>query len=261
MAQSRYSPGATARLNAARLALAAVLLASPAAAQERANAQAEQSRELRDRQPPQPSQTARDAATYAAVDGTRFVIDRSGALPLIRFEDARQAQVLFPQIAPRGDVLYLSNAGVPVVRVSVRGNVTLYTRNHRQGVPAYFVESAEPLAEPAISPRELFNFILNQSQRLSGAVGHLVMVDVDIASVGSEHRAVALLTIAADTISRAAADPATAQQIRGLSRIRIIESERGQPSYEDGVLTLRISRRSIVQTRSASTEIAGLFRR
>lgn len=258
MAQSRKSPGPAGRLNAACWLLGAVLLgASPqAAAQERGNVQAEQSRELRTRQPPQ---TARDAAAYATVDGMRFVIDRSGPLPLIHFENSRRTQVLFPQIAPRGDVLYLSNTGVPVVRVSVRGNVTLYTRDNRQGVPAYFVESAPALEEPSITPRELFNFILDQSHRLSGAVGHLVMVDVDISSVGAEHRVVALLTMAADTVARAAANPATAEKTRHLSRIRVIEAERSQPSFEDGVLTLRISRRSVVQMRSASTEIAVLF--
>jgi hypothetical protein len=84
------------------LAAAALSLApsSPALAQERANAQAEQSRALRDQ--PRSSGALPAPGRYVSDTGEAFILDRSGNRPLLRFDRREETWVLRPSPAPRG---------------------------------------------------------------------------------------------------------------------------------------------------------------
>ena len=112
------------------IALAAAVLSlagavTDASAQNRGNAQAEQSRSLLNRRPSAPALPP--VGRYVADSGEGFILDRSGRHPLLRFDRRDETWVLRPSAAPRGDVIYRNDAGEQVLRGTPNGGMTVYT--------------------------------------------------------------------------------------------------------------------------------------
>lgn len=215
--------------------LVAQAVPSTAAAQIRSNAQAEQSRGLRNR-PSLPAQPG--PGRYISETGQAFVLDRSGQRTLMRFEQGAEVWVLRPSPAPRGDVIYRNDAGDQVLRVTPDGGMTVFTTRAPQGTPVAAAGSAPSLLPPTLTAVQLWNFIVRQSDRASRALGRLVVVDVDI-EPGSEAVAADALSTAVDAIARMARSATLRREVAQVRRILV--SDEGRPSVSFSQGTLRIT--------------------
>lgn len=97
-------------------------------------------------------------STYETVGGSeRFVFERTGEKATIRFlcqgsgevcpEAAQKAQALVATQAGRGDIVFSTKGGVPVMRITSTGGATLYGG-------AFFVPSTVPDEGRAVIPAQ-----------------------------------------------------------------------------------------------------------
>lgn len=223
------------------IALAAVALSmagfvSDSVAQNRGNAQAEQSRSLRDRRPDPPSLPP--VGRYVADSGEGFILDRSGRHPLLRFDRRDETWVLRPSAAPRGDVIYRNDAGEQVLRVTPSGGMTVYTPRSPGGSPASFAGSGQSLTPPTLGPVLLFRLMAQRSAMVSQVVGRLVEVNLD--GQQSEALCVDALVVTTEAVIRIARSPTARQYISELRSISIVEGERAGVTYSRGRLVVTV---------------------
>lgn len=230
------------------------LAALPAsAAQVQANAQAQQERATRP--PPRPGRTLPSTGRYVSENGERFVFDRSGARPLFRFESRNETWVLRPSPAPRGDIIYRNDAGDQILRVTPDGGVTLYTVRAPNGTPASMSGPAPGLAPPAVTPAQLFRFSIQQSDRMSEAVGHLVYVTLDLERPGHEAAVAETVSVICEAVLRLARSSTTRSHAAGIRRINVVEGTRPGATYANGVLTVVTNPANGAEGRPSSARI------
>jgi hypothetical protein len=218
------------------VALAA--LSAPADAQVRGNVQAEQSRAIAVRisragQPP--------SGRYESESGEAFIFDATGPRPLFRFERRDETWVLRTTPAPRGDVIYRNDAGAQILRVNPAGGVTLYTTRAPNGSPASLTGGSSPLNLPQITPTQLITYSIQQSGRMSAALGHLVVVDVELDRPGLEPVVAETISVVAEAILRMSRSATVRSRVSQLRRIQIEESRRASVTFSDGTLTILIA--------------------
>jgi hypothetical protein len=223
---------------ASLLALCATLLAPGSAeAQIRGNAQAEQSRAIGVR----PSLNGLPpSGRYASESGETFVFDGSGSRPLFRFDRRTETWVLRATPAPRGDVIYRNDAGAQILRVTPGGGVTLYTTRAPNGSPASVVGAAAPLSLPQITPTQLITFSIQQSGRMSAALGHLVAVNIELDRPGLEPVVAETISVVTEAVLRMSRSATVRGQVAQVRRIQIEESTRAAVSFSEGTLTILI---------------------
>jgi hypothetical protein len=231
---------------------AAAVMPSVADAQTRSNAQAEQSRSLRDRVF---GRNLPAAGQYASDSGQGFVLDRSGSRPLLRFDRSSEIWALRPSAAPRGDVIYRNDAGDQVLRVTPDGGMTLYTRAQPGGVPVSMVGPASPLTLPSISPAQLASHMIRQSSLVSRAVGHLVIVDAEIETPGIMPVVAETISITSDSIARMARSENLRRQAQQVRRILVVEGARSQITFSQGTLRIMVDPRQGLAGRPSSVRI------
>lgn len=151
---------------AALMMLTACLAATPASAQLRSNAQAEQSRVIRDQSV---TRTLPPPGRYASEAGQTFMLDRSGTLTLLRFERSTETWALRPSSAPRGDTIYRNDAGEQVLRVTPSGGITVYTTRNPGGSPVSLSGPAVSLEPTNLGPVQMFNLMTRRSSLVSEA--------------------------------------------------------------------------------------------
>ena len=241
----------TARVRTARrplptamaIALAAAVLsllwlAPPAAAQNRGNAQAEQSQTLRDRRPSSPALPP--VGRYVAESGEGFILDRSGRHPLLRFDRRDETWVLRPSAAPRGDVIYRNDAGDQVLRVTPSGGMTVYTPRAPGGSPASYTGAGPSLTPPTLGPLLLFQLMAQRSALVSQAVGGR-LVQVNLEGDQSESLCVEAMIVTTEAVIRIARSPTARQYLDHLRLISIVEGPRAGVTYSRGVLTVTVN--------------------
>ena len=79
----------------------------------------------------------RVARYLAAEGGPGFVLDLTGAQPLMKFDRSEEILVLTAAPGPRNDTLYKLENGVTVLRRTGAGGLTLFTTARVGGVPAF----------------------------------------------------------------------------------------------------------------------------
>jgi hypothetical protein len=223
------------------IALAAVVLsllsiAPNAEAQSRGNAQAEQSRALRESRPIPPALPP--VGRYVAESGEGFILDRSGRHPLLRFDRRDETWVLRPSAAPRGDVIYRNDAGEQVLRVTPSGGMTVYTPRAPGGSPASFTGAGSSLTPPTLGPVLLFRLMAQRSHMVSQAVGRLV--EVNLGGEQSEALCVEALIVTTEAVIRIARSPTARQYVNDLRSITIVEGDRAGVTYSRGRLTVTV---------------------
>ncbi|MBI2260182.1 MAG: DUF4908 domain-containing protein [Caulobacterales bacterium] len=258
----------TARVRTARrplptamaIALAAAVLsllsvASDVSAQVRGNAQAEQSRTLRNR----PSEPALPpVGRYAADSGEGFILDRSGRHPLLRFDRRDETWVLRPSAAPRGDVIYRNDAGQQVLRVTPSGGMTVYTPRSPGGSPASYAGPGESLSPPRLGPAQMLNLMLRRSAMVSQAVGRTVEINADT-GVESESLTVEALILSTDVVLRIARSPNGRAALNQLRRIVIVEGSRASVTYNRGELHIVVAPSQGAAGRPSSARVIRAF--
>ena len=212
-------------------ATAALSVVSPAEAQVRGNAQAEQSQSLR-RQGPIVRARPR-TGLYASDSGERFILDLAGSRPLLRFERRDETWILRATPAPRGDVIYRNDAGEQVLRVTPDGGMTVFTPRAPGGSPASFEGPAPSLAPPSLGPVQLYQLMMRRSAMLSQAMGRLIEINIDTGPQG-EALTVEALILSTDAVLRIARSPTARASLDRLRRITIVEGGRSSVSYTNG---------------------------
>ena len=220
----------------AAASLSLLSIAPEAAAQTRGNAQAEQSRTLRDRRPAPP--VLPPVGRYVADSGEGFILDRSGRHPLLRFDRRDETWVLRPSAAPRGDVIYRNDAGEQVLRVTPSGGMTVYTPRAPGGSPASFSGAGPSLTPPTLGPMLLFRLMAQRSAMVSQAVGRLVEVNLD--GDQSEALCVEAMIVTTEAVIRIARSPTAREYVSDLRSITIVEGPRAGATYFRGRLTVTV---------------------
>lgn len=247
------------------LALAAVFALAAAAcaltpdagfAQARGNAQAEQGRELREREA---GRGMPSAGRYASDGGQSFIFDRSGGRPLLRFEQSTEIWVLRAAPAPRGDVIYRNDAGDQVLRVTPDGGMTLYTPDHPGGVPVAMRGSAERLRPTPLTVVQLAGFLIRQSYLASRALGRIVEVEAPDVGPGSEVATAEGTAIAVEAVVRMTRSDSLRSRVTALRRILILPGERPGASFASGTLTITIAPQLGVAGRPSSVVVVRAF--
>lgn len=241
----------------ARVALAAMtlsVLAAPAAAQVRANAQAERDRTARERIV---TRNLPPPGRYVSEGGPAFILDRSGTRILMRFERGTEIWALRPTPAPRGDMIYRNDSGDQVLRVTPDGAMTLFTTSTPRGAPVSRAGDGPSLAAQTLSPVQLWNYIVRQSGRASAALGRLVQVDVDI-EPGSEAVTADALTTAVDAVIRMARSSNLRDEAHRVRRIVITDQGRAGAAFNDGTLRIVINPDAGLAGRPSSARIVSV---
>ncbi|MFN3814570.1 DUF4908 domain-containing protein [Brevundimonas sp.] len=225
--------------------------ASDARAQPRSNVQAEQSQGLRDR----PAHALVAPGRYVTESGEAFILDHSSARPLLRFDDAAEVWVLRATPAPRGDILYRNDQGDVVLRSTSSGGLTLYTPRAPMGEPASQAGPGTSLRRPPLSPIQLVNFMVRQSEVASRAVGHLVIFEAEEISPGSETLVAEAAAAAVEALTRMARASNLRDQARQVRRIVITEGARNDAEFSRGSLIITVAPREGPAGRPSSARV------
>ena len=247
--RSNMAPSVTLALAcAAGLMLAG---APPAKAQVEGNAQAEQSRSLRER----PYRAMPEPGRYVTDSGAAFTLDQSGSRPLVRFGESSEVWVLRPMPAPRGDIVYRNDQGDVVMRSTPSGGLTLYTSRAPSGEPASLEGPGQSLRRPALSPIQLVNYMVRQSDVASRAVGHLVVFQAEEITPGSETLVAEAAFAAVEALSRMARASNFRDQARRVRRINITEGPRNDAVLSGATLTITVDPRQGPAGRPSSARV------
>lgn len=237
------------------VAVTAVLtLSIPSAvqAQERGNAQAEQSQALRNRGGA--NRNLPPVGRYVSESGEAFTLDRSGQRPLLRFDRRDETWVLRASAAPRGDVIYRNDAGQQILRMTPGGGVTVYTSRAPGGSPASLSGAGEPLALPSLGPAQLFQLMTRRSAMLSQTMGRLIEINVDT-DEEAEGLTVEALILSTDAVLRIARSPTGRSSLSQLRRIAIVQGSTASASYARGELRIVVAPVQGVAGRPSSARV------
>ncbi|MDR3511858.1 MAG: DUF4908 domain-containing protein [Caulobacteraceae bacterium] len=191
----------------------------------------------------QDSQKPPPIARYVDEDGdTAFVLDRSTAVPLLRFDDSPEIWVLTPQPGPRGDVIYKNDVGELVLRATRLGGMTLFTGVHPGGAAAALVGEAPPLRPNLIlTPNALLQRLAQASARASRAAQRLVVFDAPDVTPQTASLVADAATVTAEAIGAMARDPIGRRQLARLTKVMLVPGRKAQATLDQGVLRVVIA--------------------
>lgn len=236
---NRDRPAKRPRWTARTLAvLGAVLLTGAGSdvwAQRSGNIQAQQAQSFQ-----RPTRAPLASGRYVSAGGQAFVLDFAAPRPLLRFEQSGEVFSLRATPAPRGDVIYRTDAGDQLLRVTPDGGVTVFTTRTPNGAAASFTGPAGPIRPQAVSPIQLYNFILAQGVRINRALGRLVPVEMDI-DQGSEAVAIDALTTTVDSLIRMSRSPQFREATDEVRRVHVMEGDRPSVTLTRGTLRVVIN--------------------
>ena len=115
-------------------------------------------------------------ARYLVESTIGFTLDMSGPQPLLRYSNSTEVWALHPKRAPRGDTLYVNDAGEEMLRATRLGGLTAFTPDEPQGLPASFAGTAQKIvALPDIrSGAQVILRMGQSSDHLSRMAGHAI---------------------------------------------------------------------------------------
>lgn len=238
-------------------ALWSAVAVSPSVAQERGNAQAEQSQTLRSRGG-SASRTLPPVGHYASESGEGFTLDRSGQRPLLRFDRRDETWVLRPTAAPRGDIIYRNDAGQQILRMTPGGGMTVFTSRAPGGSPVSFTGPGETLAQPSLGPAQLFQLMARRSAMLSQNIGRLIEINVDT-DEEAEGLSVEALILSTDAVLRIARSPTGRSSLNQLRRIVVVQGNGASVSYLRGELRIVVAPTQGVAGRPSSARVIRAF--
>ena len=232
------------------LILACGAVATQATAQVRSNAQAEQSRAIRDQSI---IRTTPPPGRYASEAGQSFILDQAGSLTLLRFERSTETWALRPSSAPRGDTIYRNDAGDQVLRVTTGGGITVYTTRAPGGSPVSLAGPPVSLAPPSLGPVQMFSLMARRSGLVTEAMGRLVHINLD----GQESEALCIeaLIVTTDAVVRIARSPSARPFLNRLRSITIVEGQRSSVTYSGGDLRVVVDPRRGIAGRPSSARV------
>ena len=91
-------------------------------------------------------------ARYRIDAGGAFILDETAPRPLLKFDDNPEVWVLTASRGPRGDMIYVSDLGRPLLRTTRMGGVTVFTQERPEGSAAAPVGAGAPIRLVSVGP-------------------------------------------------------------------------------------------------------------
>jgi hypothetical protein len=169
-------------------------------------------------------------ARYEVDSGGGFVLDRSGAHPLIRFDDNPEVWSLSVSRGPRGDLIYWNDLEQPLLRITKFGGVTVYTARRPEGSAASMDGPASPIRLRSVGVVGLARALFEASSRSTHAAQHLVAYDAPNANPGNDGLIADAALVTSEAMAGLASRPGGRALINRISRVSL------RSGHEPGVL-------------------------
>jgi hypothetical protein len=196
-------------------------------------------------------------ARFQSEDGAAFVLDRSQGPILFRFEASHEVWVLTPRRAGRGDMIYLDDAGQPLLRATKLGGMTVFTSETPTGSAAALAGRAPPIRTLlALSPTGLLQKLTLASAKASRAVQKLVTFDAeDVTTDSAPLFADSALTAAEAFVQMARQTDSRAKAIR-IDRVLLIQGDNSDARRQGSQIVITIVPDDGVAGRPSSAKVA-----
>lgn len=178
-------------------------------------------------------------ARYISEDGSTFILDRSQAAPLLKFDHSAEVWALSPFPAPRGDVVYKNDIGEPVLRATRLGGLTVFTSARPSGSAAALAGGGATLRLGALGPQLLLERLGQASARASRSARRLIPFDAEATPASS-----ALIADAAFVTSEAIirlVRKGDARAISRIGRVRLVEGKKPLVQFDRGVMKITVA--------------------
>lgn len=167
----------------------------------------------------------------------RFVLDRSGAEPLLKFEDSPEVYALRATTAQRGDDFLRSDTGSLILRVTELGNVIAFFGD-ANGAPAETAGPGTPLDRPPLT-QSLADKVKDAGRRLTQLAGHEVTVFGAGEFADAEPWAADALLVAVMGVERA--NGIAGKAAGKLNALRLTRGEAPSAVFSKGELVLTVN--------------------
>jgi hypothetical protein len=184
--------------------------------------------------------TAPPIARYVSEDGDAFTLDRTQSRPLLKFDNSFEVWVLQPQAAPRGDVIYKNDLGVPVLRATRLGGVTVFTDQRPDGSAAALSGGGPPLKLAPMGPQALLEKLAQASARASRAARRLIPFDAEATPASSALIADAAM-VTSEAVVRMTRRPDGRRLLSRFQKVRLVEGRRPSAQITQGVLHVTVA--------------------
>lgn len=179
-------------------------------------------------------------ARYVSEQGRAFVLDRTQAVPTLKFEDSPEVWALAPAPAPRGDVIYKNDLGEPMLRATRLGGYTLFTDQRPRGEAVSLAGAASPLRLLVLSAPALSERMLQASIRSGRAARHSVAFEAEATPASA-----ALIADSATIVSLAFLRMAGGERGRAslakVGKVQFMEGGAPSAALHDGVLLVVVA--------------------
>lgn len=194
-------------------------------------------------------------ARYVSGEGSRFVLDRSGNVVLMKFEDSQEVFALSTTQAPRGDVIYRNDLGEPVLRATRLGGLTLFYRARSGGTPAALDGAAASLKLAYLPPALLLQRLAQASVRASRAAQHLIEFDAPDVVPGTQAVYADAAGVAAEAMVRMSKGVGGRSVLAKVKKIVLNNGRKGGASMRGGEIRIFINAEQGLAGRPSSDSI------
>ncbi len=179
-------------------------------------------------------------ARFVSQEGETFVLDRSQARPLMKFDDSPEVWVLRPQMAPRGDVIYMNDLDEPVLRATRLGGLTLFTPGRPGGSAAALSGAGSALRLVQLGPQQLLERLAQASSKASRAARRLIPFEADASPSSSALTADAAM-VAAEAVIRMTHRADGKALLAKIVKIELIEGRKASARLEQGIIRIIVA--------------------
>ena len=194
-------------------------------------------------------------ARYRIDGGAGFVVDASGPRPLIKFDDNPEVFVLTASRGPRGDMIYLSDQGRPLLRTTKMGGVTVFTPERPSGLAATETGASAPLHLTSVGPTVLYHILLQSSARASRAARHLIGFEAPEADPTSDGLIADAAVVTSQAVLEMAAQPETRALLTRMDKVQIVRGQYASASLRGGTIVVMVNPGQGIAGRPSSRRI------
>ena len=202
-----------------------------------------------------PAKPAARTLRYRMDSGGGFIVDQTTPRPLLKFDDSPEVWVLSASRGPRGDMIYTSDAGRPLLRTTRLGGVTVFTPGRPDGSAAAPVGAGAPLRLVSVGPAGLYRALLQASVRASRAAHHLIGFEAPDADPSSDGLVADTATVASEAVISVAADLEFRSVLGRVARIEIVRGARPAATLRGNQVEITITPTMGVAGRPSSQRI------
>jgi hypothetical protein len=180
-------------------------------------------------------------ARYEIDSGGEFVLDRSTARPLIKFEDNPEVWALTVSRGPRGDLLYWNDLRQPLLRITRFGGVTVFTSRRPEGAAASLAGQAAPLKLQTLGWEGLMQHLLMASTRSGRAAQHPVVYEAPDADAADDGLIADAAMVVSEAMSGLSVRPGGRALVTRITRVYLTANRQPAVAVHDSTLVVTVS--------------------